>query len=239
MEPTAAHKRIEQLLGRPCPFAKDDPRYKTWLDLGLALTEAFTRFQSVYAEKALNAQPGDFARLAIETVRVQFDILASLLAASTTDLNSAAERESGIYQLAEMTLDWFQAQIRSGPRWMREEISIPTARLTLKQRAAHFSAEAYKLARESENRQDAPAAYAEPTQVGADKAEFPNRAAWLQRELDTRRWTVHDVERFNGPSYRTVRRMLEGKDVRGTVLEKLAQALSEKGRVSLGDIPNS
>ena len=69
---------------------------------------------------------------------------------------------------------------------------------------------------------------------------FPERAVWLQEKLDARSWTVHDIERYNGPGWRTVRKILAGLPVKKTVLEKLAQALSQKaGTVRISDIPRA
>ena len=68
---------------------------------------------------------------------------------------------------------------------------------------------------------------------------FPNRAAWLRQRLRERGWTHNDPSRFNGPDRKTVKKMLRGEKVSGSVLEKVAMALSSKARqVSADDIPS-
>lgn len=60
-------------------------------------------------------------------------------------------------------------------------------------------------------------------------------AGWLEGELNTRGWTVHDLQGHNGPNYKTARRILNGERPRRGSLEKIAQALS----VPLSQIPTS
>ena len=74
--------------------------------------------------------------------------------------------------------------------------------------------------------------------VAATPATFPKRAAWLLGQLQERKWTVHKLEAHGGPSWKTGRKILEGKPVSQVALEKTVQALStKKPVVTLQDIP--
>jgi hypothetical protein len=60
-------------------------------------------------------------------------------------------------------------------------------------------------------------------------------AQWLDQELKKRAWTAHELEAHNGPSYKTTRKILDGRKVRTrSALEKIARALN----VPLADIPS-
>jgi hypothetical protein len=76
----------------------------------------------------------------------------------------------------------------------------------------------------------------------AESIEAPvalnNRAAWFDGELARRGWSIHDLEAHNGPSWKTSRRVLEGRAVKETVLVKIARAFSQEARVSRKEIPN-
>jgi hypothetical protein len=66
---------------------------------------------------------------------------------------------------------------------------------------------------------------------------FPKRAAWLNERLRERGWNKHDISRQGGPDHKTVQKILDGERVREDVLEKIAQALSNKlGKVTTLDI---
>jgi len=68
--------------------------------------------------------------------------------------------------------------------------------------------------------------------------QFPNRASWLAERLYERSWNKHDVWRRSGPDHKTIQKILDGERVREDVLEKLAKALSQKGRtVEVTEIP--
>ncbi len=68
---------------------------------------------------------------------------------------------------------------------------------------------------------------AEPaTECSVSGGSFQRRAAWLATRLRERSWNKHDVERNNGPSHKTVQKILNGAHVREDVLKKLADALS-------------
>lgn len=60
-----------------------------------------------------------------------------------------------------------------------------------------------------------------------------SRAEWLRSKLKERGWTRHDLERNNGPHWKTTNRILDGKRVRQTVLHKIARALG----IDHSDIP--
>jgi hypothetical protein len=67
------------------------------------------------------------------------------------------------------------------------------------------------------------------------------RATWLKDRLRERAWNKHDVQRYSGPDYKTVQKVLDGKPVREDGLEKLVTALNKKKEaptVKLSDIPN-
>lgn len=59
-------------------------------------------------------------------------------------------------------------------------------------------------------------------------------AGWLERELNQRGWTVHDLQRHNGPNWKTGRRILNCQKVLRSSLEKTARALS----LPLSQIPD-
>lgn len=238
------HRRIEQLLG-PCPVSKDDERYQSWLDVGFVLLEAHSRFQAEFIERSFGADTDELAALAIEATVRQFDIIASMIALTATDYASAVRVENSLTEASTAVLTWLQRTIGKGPRWMRENISVPTAKARLQQRVAHWTAKTLQIVRESQRTVSEPPKAAPPVELLAPPVEtaletFPERAVWLQEQLDARSWTVHDIERYNGPDWRTVRKILAGLPVKETVLEKLAQALSQKaGTVRLGDVPRA
>jgi hypothetical protein len=95
--------------------------------------------------------------------------------------------------------------------------------------------QAEQEARETDNTSTAPAT---PHRAAAAN-QFPKRAQWLRQALEARKWTVQDFERFGGPNAKTSRKVLAGADVRETVLEKIAQGLSVKGKsVTRSNIPD-
>lgn len=246
MEPTDSndpHARVERILG-PCPVPRDHERYNSWLDIGFVLLEAHARFQAEFIEKSFGASTEELAELTIEATVRQFDMIATVIAATTTDYASAVEREALIVEVSEMVLRWLREKLGSGPRWMQERVSAATARQRLQQRVAHWTAHSLQLARESGKGSVSGQAIARPVQSPSVESAtlataFPNRAAWLQAQLDARRWTVQDLERFGGPASRTTRKILAEEPVKQTVLEKLAQALSVKTPVAVRDIPKS
>ncbi len=67
---------------------------------------------------------------------------------------------------------------------------------------------------------------------------FPNRATWLERQLGERKWTAHELKLHGGPDSRTTMKILNGEPVKGTVLTRLAQGLSESAPVSRREIPD-
>jgi hypothetical protein len=124
-------------------------------------------------------------------------------------------------------------------RWMREQLAALVQ---------HYKAEIRRCRtiREEEMRQLRDAQGANPVvgSVGVAKPAarpqrtFPLRAKWLLRVLESRKWTVQQLERQGGPHAKTTRKILRGEGVRDTVLEKVAQSLSSKGGfVTLTDIP--
>lgn len=61
----------------------------------------------------------------------------------------------------------------------------------------------------------------------AARRRFPNRAAWLKREMAEREhMTPHRVSVLDGPDKKTTARILRGEHVLPHVLDKLAKALS-------------
>jgi hypothetical protein len=83
-----------------------------------------------------------------------------------------------------------------------------------------------------------------PAATGGDavmpEPEFPTRALWLADRLRERSWNKNDVASHNGPDRKTVQKILDGYAVREDVLEKLANALSQKrSTVEVLDIPQN
>ena len=69
---------------------------------------------------------------------------------------------------------------------------------------------------------------------------FPMRAKWLRLRLTERAWNRHDPHRRRGPDPKTIDKILAGTAVREDVLERLANALSDKSeKVTLLDIPQN
>ena len=67
---------------------------------------------------------------------------------------------------------------------------------------------------------------------------FPARASWLKDRLLERGWGNSDPAAYDGPDRKTVQKILRGEAVRNDVLQKLADALSQKhGKVDVLDIP--
>jgi hypothetical protein len=67
---------------------------------------------------------------------------------------------------------------------------------------------------------------------------FPNRASWFESKLAERGWTVHDLQAQRGPYWKTSRKILDGLPVSRVVLERAAEALSQKkGLVRWSDFP--
>lgn len=66
---------------------------------------------------------------------------------------------------------------------------------------------------------------------------FPNRASWLKDRLRERSWSKHDLSRERGPAHKTVQKVLDGLPVREDILQKIAEALSKRGAVTVLDIP--
>lgn len=67
---------------------------------------------------------------------------------------------------------------------------------------------------------------------------FPNRARWLTERLRERAWNKHDLSRQGGPDHKTAQKVLDGLAIREDALEKVADALSNKGgKVTVLDIP--
>jgi hypothetical protein len=56
---------------------------------------------------------------------------------------------------------------------------------------------------------------------------FPNRAKWLECELNVRGWNKHRVQEYNGPNHKTVQKIRDGKWVQDGVLKALIAALEQ------------
>jgi hypothetical protein len=70
------------------------------------------------------------------------------------------------------------------------------------------------------------------------EAVFPARASWLKDRLLERGWSNSDPSGHEGPDRKTVQKILRGEAVRNDVLQKLADALSQRyGKVNVLDIP--
>ena len=94
-------------------------------------------------------------------------------------------------------------------------------------------AEAQEQSREAERTVDS-------TDRSAAKIEatFPVRASWLKDRLLERGWSNSDPSEYQGPDRKTVQKILRGEAVRNDVLQKLADALSQKhSKVNVLDIP--
>ena len=254
---------ITRILG-PCPVPRDDPRYESWVDVGNTIWEAQARLQATMLDKAATVPFEQLPSVYLDTVVGHYDIAATLIAATVTDYPSAAERDKTLQEASNWIEKWAISELRTkGPRHIRESVSEHDIRTRLRARMAHWRVKIISAAREATTARSARRA-AESTAShdahgtmpgdGADKVpviafgaaapcqnqsskRFPNRAAWLQAQLDERHWQTPDVRRFNGPDSRTVRKMLEGEPVKQVVLEKLVQALSTKRLVRLSDVP--
>ncbi len=67
---------------------------------------------------------------------------------------------------------------------------------------------------------------------------FPARASWLKDRLLERGWSNSDPAGFEGPDRKTIQKILRGESVRNDVLQKLADALSQRhGKVNVLEIP--
>ena len=69
---------------------------------------------------------------------------------------------------------------------------------------------------------------------------FPARASWLRDRLLERGWGNSDPSEYDGPDRKTVQKLLRGEAVRNDVLQKLADALSQRhAKVNVLDIPQN
>jgi hypothetical protein len=76
--------------------------------------------------------------------------------------------------------------------------------------------------------------------VVGQESMFPQRADWLRARLKERAWNRNNPLRYRGPDPKTIDKILAGATVREDVLEKLANALSQKvKKVTLLDIPKN
>jgi hypothetical protein len=67
---------------------------------------------------------------------------------------------------------------------------------------------------------------------------FPVRASWLKARLLERGWSNSDPAERDGPDRKTIQKILRGESVRNDVLQKLADALSQRhGKVNVLEIP--
>jgi hypothetical protein len=68
--------------------------------------------------------------------------------------------------------------------------------------------------------------------------KYPGRAAWLYEQLRIRAWSPQVLREHKGPDRKTTGRILHGLPVRFMTLEKLADSLSAKVKVTSIEIPN-
>ena len=252
--------RIEAILG-PCPFGQDDERYATWLVIGQAVWQAQARHRANMLDKLADTPLESMPGLFVDAAAGHYDIIAGVIAVTVTDYRSAAVAEKTLETMAEYIVQWSLEQVRNAPRSIRDGVSRFDIQSRLRQRVSQWTVKILDIARDADSARSesqkrsagAPVSAAQlvsaakpPTAAVVSQAakravtrRFPDRAVWLRAQLSDRRWTAHDVERFYGPNARTVRKILDGHPVRKTVLEKLANALSEKGAVSPSDIPNA
>lgn len=75
---------------------------------------------------------------------------------------------------------------------------------------------------------------------GTGVGDYPKRAAWLKREMTRRKLSASGIFNLQGPSHHTVGKILKGRRVTESTLEKLAQALSfgRDGDVTRREIPD-
>jgi hypothetical protein len=79
-----------------------------------------------------------------------------------------------------------------------------------------------------------------PGKPSAGASFFPNRAAWLKREMESRKLSASAMYNENGPDRKSIRKVLDGFAVSDGVLTKLLQVLSKHGdRLSPKDIPTT
>jgi hypothetical protein len=128
-------------------------------------------------------------------------------------------------------------------RWMRESLASRVRHWQAENRRCRSIREEEAKKQGSRVKRTGAVASVKSVDGRGDTAEppsgssFQRRAEWLRRELDVRKWTVQEFERQGGPHARTTRKVLRGEHVRETVLEKIVQALSNKGRVRMASIP--
>lgn len=74
--------------------------------------------------------------------------------------------------------------------------------------------------------------------VAQSDSTFPSRASWLRDRLLERGWSNSDPAEYDGPDRKTIQKILRGESVRNDVLQKLADALSQRhGKVNVLEIP--
>ena len=72
------------------------------------------------------------------------------------------------------------------------------------------------------------------------ESAFHVRSSWLKARLLERGWSNSDPAEFDGPDRKTIQKILRGESVRNDVLQKLADALSQRhGKVNVLDIPQN
>jgi hypothetical protein len=67
---------------------------------------------------------------------------------------------------------------------------------------------------------------------------FPRRAKWIEEQMRIRGWSPQVLSENKGPDRKTIRRIQQGLPVRPMTLDRLADALSEKGKVTCAGIPS-
>jgi hypothetical protein len=228
----------------PNIFPPDDHRHTAWVEADRIFSEINAHWQADLLKRAASASLEQLPEVFVEAMTMQFDLVAAVFVAGVTDYDGASACEAALREAADRTHAHFHNHLTHiGSRFIANRDLVAALKLRLSEGVARWTAEALSRARQAANTRAAraevqPGAESEnDTSIAATKPTFPRRAEWLQRQLDARKWTVHDLERFGGPNWKTGRNILRGHNVKDSVLAKLVQALSTTQRISLQDVP--
>jgi hypothetical protein len=234
---------IRSFLG-PNPFPKEDPRHESYIALGRIMTEADARNRADLLQRATTAKDEELPGLVVERAVASFDLGATVLVYGLPAHKQLELCQEALVACAGQMLATVREQIGKRPNLWGPETAKTMAdlRLRLDARLAHWTAEALMQAREMQKATSLPPTGVARSESASERRKpksvrYPRRAEWLRGHLDARKWSVHDLERAGGPSWKTARRILEGANVRETALEKIRQALSTKRVAPIGAIP--
>jgi len=243
------------------PFQAGDPRHRLWMLATREAVEKVSRlkaeslqWQQTHASKSrtfpfeIPQANEEFSAHKREVICEEFQIWASRGVQVIFVDEDVKQFDVWLVGYAEAVLE-FHAQHMADfglpPHLIEAELG--PIRQDLTALVFHWKGEARRfcaLREEERQRRNERVTTAETASVEQRRAAEPpkgarlsRRATWLRDALDSRRWTVRELERQGGPAAKTIKRILAGQSVRENALEKLAQALSMKGRVRVSDIP--